>query len=179
MKHLIVVSIILFVAVSSWAVARIGKIPHRSISQHVAMTAKTQLVFGIGAGVASLLAAVAVFGWMLPHYSAPMLSYILFGMLIAGFLIAACIPHIEGTWRGSVHNIAAWGIVYVIPVTMITVLFWPLSSVVRLLGMVLLISNSWLLFLSATRKELRKVFLYYQVAYIAIFYLFLVLLTYL
>lgn len=179
MKHLVVLSAVLFALFSAWSVKRTGKTPHRSISQHVAQTMVTQLVFGVGAGMASLLAAMAVFTWMLPHYHANIVSYVLFGLLILGLFVAAAIPHIESTWRGTVHNIAAWGIVYVIPLAMVTALFWPLTTPAYVLGIVLLLTNCWLLFLAKTRKELRRVFLYYQVAYIAIFYVFLVVLTYL
>lgn len=152
---------------------------HRSISQHVAQTSITRWVFGVTASLAAVFAALALFVWMLPHYNAGIVSYVLFGSLILGLFIAAAVPHIESTWRGRVHNIAAWGIVYVIPLAMIVALFWPLTILARVLAIALLVTNCWLLFLATTRKELRKVFLYYQAAYITVFYVFLLILTYL
>lgn len=157
----------------------VGVQPERSISQHVAKHLKTQILFGVLVGLASLIAAVAAFGWLLPNYDAGIIEYILFGILLTAFFLTALIPHIEGSWRGAVHNFVAWGIVGVIPLVMIAVLSWSLSVLAFWISLILLFVNCFMLFLALYKRDnYRKVFLYFQTAYVSVAYLQLTVLTY-
>jgi len=178
MEHLIALSVAIFVIVGMWAVSHVGRQKHLTISQHVAKTRKTQIGFGIGASIATLIAAWTILAWLLPGYSAGAVSYVLFGTVLAGFLIAAAVPYIKGSWRGSLHNIAAWGMCYIIPLAMLSSLWWPLSDIAWLSTVVLVTTEIVLLAMFHLKKDLRKSFLTFQSAYLGIFYVFLLIVAY-
>lgn len=179
-KHLLLFSIVLFCAVALWAIRHVGRRKHLSISQHVAQTRRTSVVFGCVAAFATLLAAVTIFGWILPIYDASVIEYLVYAVIIADLFTIAFVPHIEGTRGGAVHNLAAWGMVYVIPVAMVLTLFWPLGSSARYATVFLTVVNAALLALAMFRREkYRPVFLYFQSAYLVVFFLFLMAITYL
>lgn len=178
-RHLLLLSAVLFFAASVWAVSRAGRKNHLSISLHIAQSRRASIVFGMLASIASALAAMTIFGWVLPHYEPNVLSYALYGLIIIDLFTIALVPHVDSTWRGAVHNIAAWGMVYVIPAVMLTALLWPLSDFARYVTIVLTIVNVILLALALFRREkYRPVFLYFQSAYLAVFFLFLLTITY-
>lgn len=180
MKHLLLLSTILFVAATLWVLARNGRQKHLSISLHVAQTRRTCIVFGVAAAVATALAAMTIFGWLLPHYEAGLFAYIIHGVLIADFFLVAFVPHIAGTWRGKVHNFAAWGMAYAVPVAMALALMWPLHTIARAITAVLLVLNLILLgCITFKREKYLPVFLYLQSAYLSAFFLSLVALIYL
>ena len=174
----LLVSITLFTGVSIWTVQQVGAMKHRTISQHVAKSLTTQIVFGIVGVIASLLASVSIFSWILPHHQADLISHTLFGIVTLFFFAAAIIPYIKGTWRGSIHNIAAWGMCFVIPVVMFSALLWQLNTPTRVIETILFITTCVLLILLATKKSLRAHFLALQSLYLGIFFVFLVILAY-
>ena len=178
MEHLVVFAIILFVTIGAWSVQRVGRKNNLTISQHVAKSRTTQILFGIFGSAATFFATWSIFGWLLPHHQANVMSYIVFGLIMLGFLVAAVVPYIKGTVRGTVHNIAAWGMCYLIPVAILSALFWPLSDFVRIASVLLLVTSIALLYLFATKKELRRSMLLFQSGYLAVFFVFLLLVTY-
>lgn len=173
MDVILLVALAACAAVSVWAVGYAGMKPHRSISLHVAEARRTQLVFGTVLAAATVAFAVVLFGWLLPHYEAGWGSYIPFGLITYCLMAIALVPHIERTWREPIHNIAAWGMAYSIPIAMIAMLTWPLSGVVWYSGVVLTSINIILIALVLSWKRLREWFLYFQSAYLAVFFSFL------
>ncbi len=173
MDYLLLMAMAACAAVSVWAVGYAGMKPHRSISLHVAEARRTQLVFGVILAAATVAFAVVLFAWLLPHYQTGLGSYVLFGLITGCLMTIALVPHVEGTWREPIHNMAAWGMVYVILVAMAMMLAWPLSAAAWYSGVALTIINLVLVILSLTRKGLRQWFLYLQVAYLAVFFSFL------
>lgn len=174
MQYLLLLSIALFFGVSTWAVQRVGRKSHLTISQHVGRTRTTRVVFGIVGSIATLLASLTIFGWILPRYDAGTFSYVVYGLLMLGFLVAAIIPYVRGTWRARVHNLAAWGMCFIIPVAIFTtILLWPLADVVRVISYFLLVAECSLLLAFFTVRQLRKQFLIFQSVYLTIFFGFL------
>lgn len=179
MKHALSFAILLFSAASIWAVVRSGVTPRVSISLHVARTKISRVVFGVTTLVATALLGMNIFGWLLPHYTAGCLSYTVFTPLLLCFIVTAVIPHVKHTWREPTHNLAAWGIVYVVPVALACILFWPLSTGVWWCVAGLLLVECILLFLALTfRERFRPWFLYFQFAYLAVFFTALLIVTY-
>ena len=178
MKHLLIVALCLLACVSLWAVRRNGPQKDLSVSLHVARAKVTELVFGIVVFLAALLMAGQFFGWLLPHYSADIVSQVMFGLVVGSFVFIALVPHIEGTWRSYVHEIAAWGLVCIVPPIVILILTWSLSTVSWWFSLIMLIALFVLLILSLTRKELRRWFLYFQVSYVVLFFFCLLAVTY-
>lgn len=179
MKHLLLLSVVLFATTTMWVITHTGRQKHLSISLHVAQACRTRFVFGVAAAVATALAAATIFGWLLPHYQANMFAYIIFGVLIADFFLIAFVPHIVGTWRGQVHNFAAWGMAYVVPLAMAVALWWPLHPVARASVAILLVLNLILLgCILFKRERYLPVFLYLQSAYLTAFLLSLVVMIY-
>lgn len=158
----------------------VGKNSNQSISLHVARTRLTRAVFGFVAFVASILACYTLFGWILPSYNASVLQYLLYAAILMDFFLIAAVPHIEGTWQEPVHNMAAWGMVYMVPVAMLAAQLWALSPVSRMITTLLTVVVGVLLALALLRREkYRAVFLYFQSAYLATFSTFLLVVAYL
>ncbi len=151
----------------------VGKTKHRSISLHVAETRRTQVVFGSILAIATILMAMTFFRWLLPKYDAGIVSYAMFTLVIFCLGTIALIPHVINTWREPVHNLGAWGFVHVIIVTMVMMLWWPLSSLAWWIGLGLTTVNAILLLLAFTQKQLRQWFLYFQMAYLGVFFTFI------
>ena len=179
MKHLLVIAIALCVAAASYSVVHAGKTKHLSISLHVAGKRRTQVIFGCMLFIATILAAIVLLGWMLPGYNAGLLSYIVFGIVIIFLVCIALVPHIVGTWREPVHNLAAWGLAWIIPMAMLLMLTWPLNPWAWRIGACLTAINIALIVLSIAFKQLRQWFLYFQSVYLALFLSFLLVATYL
>jgi len=177
-QHILLGTVLLITLASLWAVTHAGRTKHLSISLHVAKHERTQLAFGVVLGLATVVMACIFFTWLLPKYSVGTVSYFMFIFVTACLGVVAAVPHVVGTWREPVHNIAAWGFVYVIIVTMIVMLFWPLPSVAWWMGLGLTATNSILLLLALTMKHLRQWFLYFQMAYLGVFLSFLLVAAY-
>jgi len=179
MKNLILVSIVLFVVASMWVIKRVGLHRHLTISQHVARSQTTAIGFAVAGTLATFLAGAEIFFWLLPHYAAGFIAYVVFGIILFGFFTAAVVPQIEGSVRAKVHAVAAWGMCYAIPFAMITALMWTLSDTARRLTLLAFVATIVLLILFFTIKPLRKNFLLFQSGYLGIFFIFLVIVTYL
>lgn len=178
MHHLILVATLIFSTSSIWAVQYIGLTKHLSVSLHVSQKKRTQIIFGAGIITSALLFAIGMFGWMLPYYNAPWYARALFAGIVFDFVLLAAVPHVRGTWREAVHNIAAWGMVALVPFAMLTTQFWPLSDVVRTVAAVLLDVNILLLACSVVFKSMWRYFLFFQSAYMLNFFALLLILAY-
>lgn len=180
MEHLLLFAVVLFAAVGLWAVLRNGPTKRLSISLHVAQTRLTRSVFGAVTLVATVGMAAQFFGWLLPRYDVELLAYSLFSLVVASFVVIALIPHVEGTWREPIHNLAAWGVVYLVPFVILSVLLsWPLSVVAFWVSLGIFAVICVLLLLALfRRKKYAPVFLYFQMAYLALFFAFLLVITY-
>lgn len=179
MQHLFLTAFMLSAFASLWAVRLGGRIKHLSISLHVAQTTRMQVVFGSTLALATILMTITFFAWLLPKYDVGILSYLMFALVILCLGTIAFVPHVINTWREPVHNIGAWGFVYVIIVTMVVMLCWPLSSLARWTGLGLTVVNATLLLLALTQKQLRQWFLYFQMAYLGVFFSFILVTVYL
>lgn len=179
MKPLLLLTLLIFGAAGLWVVIRAGKEPSLSISLHAAATRLNRVVFGIAIFSATILLSIVAFGWLLPHYSANIISQITFVIILLCLFTIALIPHMLRTWREYVHNSAAWGMVFIIPLAMSLMLQWTLSPFAWLATAVFTIVNSILLFIALVSYErLRPSFLYFQVAYLAVFFSSLVVVSY-
>lgn len=179
MEHLLVVALTIFALAGAWVVRRAGMTTHLSISLHAAKTRVSRGVFGVLVLLATVLMAVQLYGWLLPHYGSGSVMYILFGLVIVCLSTAALVPHIERTWREIVHNSVAWGIVYVIPLVMACMLQWSLSSFAWWLVVCAVAVNSALLMIALLwYQRCRPWFLYFQTAYLAVFFGSLLIVTY-
>jgi hypothetical protein len=179
MKHLVIISVGVFFLAAIWVVARAGMNPARSVSLHASTTRVSRVGFGILVSVATVLLGYQIFSWLLPKYYASIVSRVLFGLILGCFGVAAFVPHVVGTWREPVHNSVAWGLVGLIPLTMAFMLLWPLASTAWWMVATLTVTNSVLLLVALLRYEkFRPKFLYFQVAYLAIFFTALVVATY-
>ena len=178
MQHFFLIAFMLSAFASLWAVRLGGRIKHLSISLHVAQTMRMQVVFGSTLTLATILMAITFFAWLLPKYDVGILSYLMFALVILCLGTIAFVPHVINTWREPVHNIGAWGFVYVIIVTMGAMLFWPLSSLAWWIGLGLTTINTIMLLLALTKKQLRQWFLYFQIAYLGVFFGFILVTVY-
>jgi len=177
MIYLLILSILIFAVTSSWAISRVGRMKDKTISQHIAKSQSTRVIFGINGTTASLLAVIVLFLWILPRHHADTFSYIVIALLMIFFIVAALIPQIEGTWRAKIHNIAAWGMCFIIPVVILITLFWRLNELSTVLGLIAFIAICVLLVLFVRWKGLRREFLVFQSIYLSIFFIYLLVLS--
>lgn len=179
MKHALIVGLGVFFLAAAWVIIRAGMSPSHSISLHASRTRASKVGFGTLVCVATVLLGYQIIGWLLPMYHAGVISVVLFGLILGCFGVAAFVPHVVGTWREPVHNSVAWGLVYLIPLTMALMLQWPLTSNAWWMVAVLTIANSVLLLIALLHYEkLRPKFLYFQVSYLAIFFASLLVVSY-
>lgn len=178
MKYLLPVAIVLFFFVAVWSVYRVGRRSDLSISLHIAQSRLTIWVFRIIGTVATIFATIALYGVTLPNHNASALTYAVYGVLLVEVLVTALIPHVEGTWRGNVHNIAAWGLCFSIPIITAVSLFMNLSLFAFWYTAMTLSVEMILLILALSRPSLRKWFLQFQSSYLALFFGLLAMLTF-
>lgn len=178
MKYLLLIAVALFLLVTPWCIHKVGRTDRLSISQHVAKSRLTVWVFGIVGFVATIFAATTLYSASLPSHNASIITYAIFSVIILEMLISVIIPHIEGSWRGIVHNTTAWGLCFSIPFATIALLFLKLEPfafwyIVATLGIEII-----LLIMALGWPKLRKWFLQFQSSYLVIFFALLVVLTF-
>lgn len=164
---------------SIWTISRIGIRKHQSLSLHIAESQETRWLFGVSLLITTTLLGIGLFAWLLPYYHADWLSYTIFSFIIACLGVIAVVPHIVGSWRERVHLSVAWSMAYSLLAAMVVMLFWPLSTLARLICVSFLIIAVVMVLLTMASKTIRKRFLYFQVSYLAIFFSFLLVVTYL
>lgn len=179
MKHLLIVGIAVLFLAAVWVVALQSMNSALSVSLHASRTRASRLWFGVMVSLATVLLGYQLFGWLLPTYRVGVVSGVLFGLILGCFGVAALVPHVVGTWRESVHNSVAWGLVGLIPLAMAFMLQWPLARTAWWMVAALTATNSVLLLIALLYYEkMRPHFLYFQVAYLAVFFSALIAATY-
>lgn len=176
MKYFLFFAVLIFVAVSWWTIKAVGKQNNISLSMHVAKSKKTSLIFGIGGSIATIAASVAVFSGLMPHVNAHFFVYGIFIVIFAQFFVTVLLPHVEGTKRGVVHNLAAWGMCYTIPIATGAFVFTQINAVMKTLTVAALALEIILLAIALGIASQRKYFLYYQLAYLGLFFIYLLVL---
>ena len=89
-----------------------------------------------------------------------------------GFLTAAAIPRIGGV-RKKIHDLAAWGMCFLLPLGILVGLSWQIPTLLRSIGLILFIISCILLALLFGVPLLRKHFLVFQLVYLGTFFFFL------
>lgn len=177
MEYILLFAVLVFVAVSSWVIKTVGRQNHLSLSMHVAKSKKTSLIFGVSGGVATMAASIAVFLSLLPLVNAHYLIYGVFIVIFAQFFVTVLLPHVENTRRGVAHNFAAWGMCFTIPIATASFLFTIVNTGLKTLTTTVLLLEIILLIVALGIKSQRKYFLFYQLAYLGLFFSFLLILT--
>ncbi len=170
MDSKIIVAVVLFAVSSAWSVFYAGITPRLSISQHVAKLRVTRWVFGVATLTSTILAGATIFGDILPGYHPSALLYCIFCLLIIQFIFTALFPHVAGTWQGTIHNIAAWGICFTVPFATAATLLLPLEPWLFNILLGALVVEIVLLTVALSFKTQRSYFLIYQSVYLAVFF---------
>lgn len=178
MKYFLLIAIGLFLLIAPWCVYKVGRRNELSISLHIARSHLTMWIFGVIGTIATFFAAITLYGVTLPDHNASAFTYVAFGVLLLEMLIATTVPHIEGTWRGNVHNIAAWGLCFSIPVITAISLFLKLSPFAFWCTVTILCVDVILLMMALGKPSLRKWFLQFQSSYLVLFFGLLAVLTF-
>ncbi len=178
MKYLLLVAIVLFLAVAVWCIHTVGRRNELSISLHIAQSRLTIWVFRIIGIIATILATIVLFGFTLPGHSAPVITYVALGIIIFEIAITVNIPHIENTWRGTIHNMSAWGLCFSIPFATLALLLSKLNQSAFWYTIATLITEAILLIMALGWPNLRKWFLQFQSAYLVVFFAQLAVITF-
>lgn len=175
MKYLLLFAVLLFVFMTAWVFWRHGRHGSLSFSMHVAKSQSTSLIFGIAGLIATTAAFVTVLFALLPSLNASTLTYVIFLIIFGQFFVAIVFPHIEGSRSGSIHNFAAWGMCFTIPVAIAALLFTDISTLLWLFTALSLLIKVVLLTIALSFGIVpkREGFLYYQLSYISLFLILL------
>jgi len=179
MKYLLFFALVLFGIITAWVIRLHGCHNSLSLSMHVAKSKKASLIFGIFGSIATTAAAIAVFAELLPAVNA---NFVVYGVLLIIFgqlYIAALFPHIEGSKLGAIHNFAAWGMCLVIPFATAAFLFTDINALLTIVTIATLLIEITLLSITLGFGIVPKQrhFLYYQLAYLGVFFSHLLILT--
>jgi hypothetical protein len=179
MTPLFLFATVLFGIISAWVFKVHGCNNSLSLSMHVAKSKTTSLIFGIFGSIATTAAAIVVFSQILPSTNASLLAYIIFFVLFIQFFVTVLFPHIEESKIGSIHNIAAWGMAFNIPVATAALLFTDLNIALRILTAVTLLVEIVLISIALGSNIVpkRSNFLYYQLAYVSLFFSYLLIMS--
>lgn len=177
MNLLLIVSVILFGSITLWVINTVGKNDRLTISEHVAKSRKTIIWFGIVSSFATALASYSLFFGVLPTHHANWLSYAAFAFIMSGFLIAAVVPRTTKI-RRTIHDIAAWGMCYLLPLGIISEFMWTLNFWTKTIILFAFIVSCALLILLFTVKKLRQNFLQFQLSYLGLFFISLLFITF-
>lgn len=177
MNYLIIITIILAAFASNLAIARVGRDHTLTVSQHVAKSHFTINMFRILFGAATVCFALWAYSWLYQNVTLGIIGIITFIGIIFCFAGAALLPHIEKTPGGEVHNFLAWGLVYLFPLAIADIIVLDPNPVVRITGSVALFILLILLGGYITIRSQRNYFLYYQIAYVATFFAYMIVLS--
>ena len=179
MKYLFFFALVLFGIIIVWIMRLHGCHNSLSLSMHIAKSKKASLLFAIFGSIATTAAAVAVFAELLLAVNANHLVYGIFYIIFGQLFITALFPHIEGSKIGAIHNFAAWGMCLVIPFATAAFLFTDINIPFTVVTIATLLIEISLLSITLGNGIVPKqrYFLYYQLAYLSVFFTHLLILT--
>lgn len=178
MKYLLLFAFLLLAITTAWIFKLQGRHDSLSLSMHVAKSKQASLIFGIFGIVATTAPAVAIVLGLLPMVSAHYFVYSVYFFIFGLMFITVLLPHIEGTRLGAIHNLAAWGLCLFIPIATASILLTGISPALTLVTIIALFIELTLLCITISFGILpkRKHFLYYQLAYLSVFFIHLLIL---
>lgn len=142
---------------------------HMSVSRHAASNKTAYYIMAIMQTIGFPILALWVVEWFSPTFHKSVLFNTLNLVMISGFLLAAWVPDIKGI-RRRIHELSAYGAAFLmIPICLIILLSARASSLAHLISAVAVIYmlTSFLLFVF--KEKVREYHLYFQVVYIALF----------
>lgn len=147
---------------------------HRSFSEHAALSKWSYIRFAITLTVGGGLFYVFLLFWLAPSLRLPATFYV---VVIVGYvmqIITAWVPATAGLSKG-IHAIAAYAMAVLMAVVSVIVLFYgetPVPVFVQSIGVIFLIYAVVAFGLLFTSKRARKYYLFFQLTYVALFFLF-------
>ncbi len=171
--YFLLTAMILMTASSLWAVQHVGRTPALTVSLHVAKSRQTILVFGLLFGAATICYALWVFLWLFATIPLGVVGQILYSAIIFCFACVAVFPDIENTSVGAFHKLLAWALVYLFPPTILVTILASSLPLIQVMGSIYLAALFVLLTGYIFVKSQRNYFLYYQTAYVAVFFVFM------
>ncbi len=177
MSYLLFASILLTFVASHLAIQRAGITPALTVSQHVAKSRTSIIIFRIMFALAALFFAAWSYFWLFQNVSLGLVGKIAFVCIVLCFLAAAIFPYIENTSSGAIHNFFAWGLVYVFPLAIGAIVATNPETAVRNVGVTALLLLIILLLGYIFVRSQRKYFLFYQMAFVTVFFGYMVILT--
>lgn len=177
MHYVLFACIALTALASNLAVLKVGRNPALTVSQHVAKTHWNITMFRIVFGAATVCFGVWTYFWLHQNIHLSLVGVIAFAAIAICFAGAALLPYIEKTRGGTIHNFLAWGLVYLFPIAIADIVIANPDANIRNYGVAALTLLLVLLAGYITIRSQRKFFLYYQVAYVLVFFAYMSLLA--
>jgi len=177
MRYLLFSTILLTAIASNVAIMRVGRDHALTVSLHVAKTRSNIVIFRLLFGAATICFALWAYYWLYQNVTLGFIGTLTFIGIAGCFAGAALIPHIPGTPGGEIHNFLAWGLVYLFPVAIADIIIANADPIVRISGAITLFMLLLLLGGYITVRSQRNYFLYYQIAYVTVFFAYMAMLS--
>lgn len=152
--------------------------PRLSFSMHAAQSLGSYLTFALGLTTAIACFIAWFFGWLQPQFHPGWFFTSVFFTSLLLLFVAAWVRWEKGI-KGRVHDFAAYRMAYLMPVLPAIVMFsqqFPLE--VRFTNATIVCAQLILLYLLIFVPALRRRFLSYQLTYIALTFIALIVATY-
>ncbi len=177
MKHLLVFAVILSFLAIVLVVRRLKSDTSTTISLNAAKDPVAFFAIAIGVTVSLALATIYYAGWLQPAYNLTIVSTFLFFGIILSFALTSWIPDSSG-WKRRLHRLAAYLAIFIMPAFLVSLLAISTSSF--LVSAIILGASAqlFMLYLLFFVPKARQWFLLFQVLYLTVFFVILILLTY-
>lgn len=167
-KHLLAAGIVTIASTLVLILSRVGRNDRISFSMHAAQSFRTYLVFAIGLTVSAMFWSIWMVWWFGPQFHPGWLFASVFFTALGLMLVAAWVRWEKGI-KGKIHDFAAYRMAYLMPILPATlVLNAHISAAARYTCGGVLLAQLTLLYLLIFVPSLRRHFLRFQLAYIAL-----------
>ncbi len=177
-KHLLATGILTIAATLISVLSQAARNERISFSMHAAQSFRTYLMFAIGLTTAAACWGVWMAGWFMPQFHPGLVFTSVFFTALGLMLVAAWVRWERGT-KGKVHDRAAYSMAYLMPILPAAlVLNAQISIVAKYICSGVLLAQLTLLYLLIFVPILRRHFLRFQLVYIALTFVALLVANY-
>jgi hypothetical protein len=178
-KWLGFLAVIILAFAGAWVVRRNGVFWEKSLSQHVGLGPRTFVHFAVASTTAIVLFYVFMQEWFIPTFQPPALFHYAMLAGLACQLVAAWVSHAEDPRAARIHQTFAYTMAAIMPCALLLLLF---SSAMPDVGKwvagiaSLVMAIEYLLY--RTVQTMQKRYFLYQTIYIVLFYVAILVVTY-
>lgn len=170
MQHLFLISVLLAIASITVTVFKLGTDKATTISLHATKQTVAFIGLGLGLTVSVILNAIFLFGWLQDNKQLSSITTGIYSLLLVLILATSWIPDTSG-WKRLVHRSAAYGIVLIIPLLLLSLFLAPIQPLlVKAMILFAVVAQGYMLYLLFKVESAKNSFLTYQGVYLLLFF---------